>query len=119
DRDSEKAVVDGKRLSEAAKATIEKIKQENPRLAGQLRTELFESDSLRRTFPGGIKEAREVAQFVSEVGGREGYQAVKSTLDQWNAFDQRFIDADPAIIADMVENNPESFIKLAPAVFAK
>lgn len=111
------AVIDGNKLSEEAKATLEKIKAENPRLAGQIRTALFEADAMKRVFAGGIKEAREIAQFAQEVGGRDGFQAVKGELDEWHAFDQKFIAGDATVVADMVKNMPGSFLKLAPTVF--
>ena len=45
------------KLSETARAELDKIKAENPRLAREMRAALFDRQALLAKVPGGVKEA--------------------------------------------------------------
>lgn len=112
-------VVNGNKLSASAKATLDAIKAENPRLHGQLRTAIFESDALKRAFPNGLKEAKDLAAFAQEIGGKEGFEGVKGELDQWHDLDKRYRAADPSFVEELAASEPSAFFKLAPEIFER
>lgn len=115
------AIVDGKKLSEQAKATLDEIKAKDPHLAAQIRKALFESDAFRRELPGGLKEVRELRQQVEELGGFDGISQRGQELAYFNELDQKFTSADPGFVAAMTDT-PEgqnAFLRLMPSVLAK
>jgi hypothetical protein len=112
-------IIDGKRLSEGAKATLAEIKAKDPKLAAQIKSALFSADALRRQLPGGLKEVATLRQQIEEIGGPDGIQALKAEQQEWNALDQQFAAGDPKFVDNIAEGSPESFVALAPAVFAK
>ena len=57
---------------------------------------LWESaKSLRQTFPGGVKEAVQLAKTIQEFGGLEGIESVKADLDRHTA-NAELLSKDPA-----------------------
>lgn len=61
---------------------------------------LWESaKSLRTTFPGGVKEAVQLAKTIQEYGGIEGIGEIKTELDQYHAD------------AELLTSNPEKWIE--------
>lgn len=112
-------ILDGKRLSEAAKATLAEIKAKDPKLAAQLKSALFTADALRRAVPGGLKEVAELRQQIENLGGADGIQAMRAEQQQWKALDEQFVSGDPKFIESIAEASPEAFAKIAPAAFAK
>lgn len=112
-------VIDGKRLSASAKATLEEIKAKDPRLAAQIKSALFSADALKRALPGGLKEVGELRQSIEELGGPEGIARIREEQAEWNALDQQFVSGDPRFVENIAASSPEAFLKLAPAVFQK
>jgi len=113
------AIVDGKRLSEAAKATLAEIKARDPRLAAQIKSALFEQDALRRAVPGGLKEVSELRTTLETLGGKEGIARLEAERAEWTALDEQYIRGDARFIESIATTNPEAFQKLAPAAFQK
>lgn len=118
---TETPAVNGNKLSDAARATLEEIKQKNPALAREIRTALFEHDRLKRELPGGLREVAQLRETIEKLGGNEGIQGLTQELNGWQQFDEMYTSADPKAIDFMVDT-PEaqaSFMKLAPIAFNK
>lgn len=114
-------VIQGGKLSAAAKATLEEIRAKDPRLAKELKTALFQAESFRREVPGGVRELREMRQHIEALGGSEGIQRTQQELQYWNDLDQQFTAGDPRMIEAMTDTpeGQQAFIKLAPQIFNK
>jgi len=113
-------VVDGK-LSAAAKATIEKLKTENPTLAKAIQRALFTEDRLRRELPGGFKDLETLRGQIEQLGGDTGIQELQQETNGWREFDQLYTAGDPKVLEFLTET-PEAkdaFLKIAPAAFEK
>ncbi len=107
------------KLSETARAQLDKIKAENPRLAREMRSALFDRKTLLSKVPGGVKEALATIEAYEAEGGSEAVQQIKGELDAWKGLDADFQAAKPQFVDDIAAGNPEAFTKLAPHVMAK
>ena len=107
------------KLSEKARAELERIKAENPRLAREMRAALFDRQTLLAKVPGGVKEALATIEAYEAEGGSEALQQVKQELGQWKDLDADFQAAKPEFVNDIAAGNPEAFTKLAPIVMTK
>jgi hypothetical protein len=115
----ESPIVDGKRLSEAAKATLAEIKAKDPRLAAQIKSALFSADAMKRALPGGLKEVTEIRRQIEELGGNEGIQVLRTSAQELQAIDKQLTEGDPRLIEKIAAESPEAFATMAPAAFAK
>lgn len=111
--------INGTKLSAAAKATLDEIRGKNPKLAAELKSALFEREALKSVIPGGVNAVKELNQKLTEFGGFEGIEQLKSDVGYWNELDQRFTAGDPAFIEEIATASPEAFVKLIPSAFAK
>jgi hypothetical protein len=107
------------RLSETAKAKLDEIKAENPRLAREMRAALFDRQALLAKVPGGVKEALSTIEAYEAEGGSEAVQQVKEELGQWKDLDADFQAGRPEFVNDIAAGNPEAFTKIGPVVMAK
>ena len=107
------------KLSDTARAELDKIKAENPRLAREMRAALFDRQALLAKVPGGVKEALATIEAYEAEGGSEAVQQVKQELGQWKDLDADFQAGNPAFVNDIAAGNPEAFTKIGPVVMAK
>lgn len=107
------------KLSETARAELDKIKAENPRLAREMRAALFDRQALLAKVPGGVKEALATIEAYEAEGGSEAVQQVKEELGQWKDLDADFQAGRPEFVNDIAAGNPEAFTKIGPVVMAK
>ena len=107
------------KLSEKARAELDRIKAENPRLAREMRAALFDRQTLLSKVPGGVKEALATIEAYEADGGSEAVQQVKQELSAWKSLDEDFQAAKPQFVNDIAAGSPEAFTKLAPHVMAK
>ena len=106
------------KLSETAKAKLDEIKAENPRLAREMRAALFDRQMLAQKGMT-VKQALETIESYEAEGGSEAVQQVKAELGQWKDLDADFQAGKPEFVNDIASGNPEAFTKLAPVVMSK
>jgi hypothetical protein len=106
------------KLSETAKAKLDEIKAENPRLAREMRAALFDRQMLAQKGLT-VKQALETIESYEAEGGSEAVQQVKAELGQWKDLDADFQAGKPEFVNDIASGNPEAFTKLAPVVMSK
>jgi hypothetical protein len=107
------------KLSEKARAELDRIKAENPKLAREMRAALFDRQTLLSKVPGGVKEAIARLEEYEAEGGSEAVQAVKEEVRLWQDLDADFQAGKPEFVNDIAAGNPEAFTRLAPTVMAK
>lgn len=110
---------DGKKLDPRVSSTLSKLKTENPGLGKLLTKAVYRVAELDREFPGGLSEVRELRDKVEELGGVDTITEKFEGLAELDGLAKQFMDADPAFVDDMAQSSPESFVALAPTVFAK
>jgi len=110
--------VDGRTLPPKVKEVLEQLKAADPKAHGFLKDVLFRDRAFKQEFPGGLAEAKKLKETLSSLpeGGLEAIQAEKA---EWDSIDQAYNAADPRFLDIMVEANPQSFNKLAPAMIQK
>ena len=115
----EPPVIDGKRLSSEAKATIEEIHAKNPILARELRNALFAADRFRREVPGGLREVQELRQTIEDMGGPEGIGGLNQEISGWREFDSQFTAGDPKALDFILSSDEgkQAFASIAPTAF--
>jgi hypothetical protein len=107
------------KLSEKARAELDRIKAENPRLAREMRAALFDRQTLLAKVPGGVKEALATIEAYEAEGGSEAVQAVKAENKLWQDLDADFQAGEPKFVEDIAKGNSEAFAKIAPTVMGK
>ncbi len=114
-------LIDGGKLTAEAKATIDKIKAENPALGNQLQRALFKNAEIERALPGGLKELNTLRQTVETLGGEHGIQELQTEVNGFRQFDEQFTAGDPKAIEFMTSDpsGQEAFVKLMPSALGK
>jgi hypothetical protein len=107
------------KLSDKARAELDRIKAENPKLAREMRAALFDRQTLLAKVPGGVKEALATLEAYEAEGGSEAVQKIKEELGQWQDLDKDFMEGKREFVDNIATNNPDGFIKAAPHVMAK
>lgn len=109
-----------KTLSPGVKKALAGIKETDPKTADVLRKAVFASQAWTQVLPGGIRQAREMAQTFEEVGGVEGIQGLRdeaqSLQSELDNVDEQWKSANPQFIASLAEQDPEAFAKAAPVI---
>jgi hypothetical protein len=115
----EPELFDGNRLSDKAKATLDKIRAEDPMFAAKLRHALMQGEALKAVLPGGVKEANELRQTIEDLGGTEGIQELQAERAEWIELDQQYSKADPRFIDAIIKHGKDQFLQLAPEMFGR
>jgi len=118
-RPSELMAAPGK-LADATKTALESIKAENPAIAGALQKVIQHFDAIRREFPGGMKELRQMRErleSLEDLSGEGGMETLRSELAGFREYDRQFMTADPAFVKTMLDAEPNAFQRLAPVIF--
>lgn len=115
----------GKDVYRAIKDTL----RNSPDHYKQVKTALHMMDDINRRFPDGIAKTAERLELISQLddnpddpehvsGSTPIEQVISNTIAErtfWRDYDNAFQEANPAVINQMVEANPESFQKLIPS----
>lgn len=72
-----------------------------------------------KEFNGGVKEARELKQVFTDLGGKEGIKDYATDKAQWNQIDEHYLKGDAALVDGLAQKNPEAFSKLAENALVK
>lgn len=76
-----------------------------------LRETYFSQQALKKTFPGGVKEAIELAKTVEEFGGVEAFETVKTELDGYHADAELFQKDQGKWIESSFKEDPDASLK--------
>lgn len=68
---------------------------------------------------GGLEKLAELSAQINQMGGEQGFQESIQELGAWREIDQKWIGGDPSLADHLATVNPDSFEKLAPAMFNK
>lgn len=120
----------GKELRQALRNSLAEIRGKNPSVAREFKEAVYARDELRREFPGGLQEAREIRDTLNgisavdsttgtELKGREALDLIQKESAYLQQLDQHFSSANPALWDQLVEAQPESFIRLMPSAIEK
>lgn len=94
---------DGRKIPAKYKEIFEKNKE--------LRSLYFGAQALRKAFPGGVKEAVELARQVEDLGGLEGIEQVQSELSEYTGDAELFNNGDPKWIENSFQQDPDLSLK--------
>lgn len=84
-----------------------------------LRDSVMGYKAFRAEFPQGLKEAREYRDLVSEIGGKEGIEALRADVKAGEDLDALVMAGDPQAIEAILKTSPEGFVKLMPSALEK
>lgn len=110
---------DGKKLDPAIKTLLGEIKAKSPEAGRLVSKALYDVAELRREFPGGLSEAKELRDKIDGLGGVSAIEERIGDLEYFDGIDKKFTSGDPAFVDDLAGADPAAFSKIAPAVFAK
>ncbi len=118
---AEKPLIDGGKLSAEAKATLDKLKVENPSLARAIQRALFKEAEFGKLAPGGIQEIKALRETVEQLGGETGLQDMQREIAGFRGFDEQYTAGDPKAIDFMTSDaqGREAFVKLMPVALQK
>lgn len=103
DPDALVSSADGRKVPAKYKELFEKDKD--------LRAIYFANQALKRTFPGGVKEAVALARQIEEFGGVEGIEKLQGELGAYTADAEAFNSGDPKWTASAFEENSDLALK--------
>jgi len=106
DRDADpnaEVSLDGRKIPAKYKELFEKDKD--------LRSIYFANQALKRTFPGGVKEAIQLARQVEEWGGPEGIEKLQNDLSVYTTDAEAFNAGDPKWTESAFQENPDLALK--------
>ncbi len=118
---ADKPLIDGGKLSAEAKATLDKLKVENPSLARAIQRALFKEAEFGKLAPGGIQEIKALRETVEQLGGETGLQDMQREIAGFRGFDEQYTAGDPKAIDFMTSDaqGQEAFVKLMPMALQK
>lgn len=127
---AEGANLQGKELRQALRNSLSEIRAKNPAVAREFKEAVYARDELRREFPGGLAEAREIRDALNgiqavdsttgtELKGREALELIQKESSYLQQLDEYYSQANPALWDQLVEAQPESFIRLMPSAIEK
>lgn len=109
-----------KALPANVKKALAAVKETDPKAADVIRRAVFAQQAWQQVMPGGIRQAREMAQAFEEVGGVEGIQTLRDETQSLQAeldgVDEKWTAADPEFFATLAENDPEAFSRALPVI---
>lgn len=81
-------------------------------------------EAAKAIYPGGVSEMKAAKEFMDLVGGHEGYETLKSTVDSISESDQLLYAGDPKLLDNIVEDlksegKLDALGKLAPSFLDK
>lgn len=103
DANAQVALADGRKIPAKYKELFEKDKD--------LRSIYFANQALKKTFPGGVKEAIGLARQIEEFGGVEGIERLQSELGVYSQDAEAFNNGDPKWIESSFTQDPDLSLK--------
>lgn len=97
----------------------EALKAIDPALPGLLRDALHGHEQLMREFPGGLNEAIDFRKIVHEMGGREGLEEARQTVDDFSSLDEAYTEGKPEFVDRIAQGDPEAFERMVPLAIQK
>lgn len=108
--------------------TLKEVLKDQPDLHKRVKAALHTAANLEKRFPDGIAAVENRLKLLSQLddnpddpeyvaGSTPIEDVISNTIAErgfWRGFDNAFQKADPAIVNQMVEANPEAFQKLIP-----
>lgn len=110
---------DGKKVAKPIREALTKLKADNPSLGKIVTDAVFRAAELRREFPGGLTEVRELRTKIESLGGLTDIEEKLAAGAELSQVVTQFSNGDPKFVDDLVAESPESFAALAPVVFDK
>lgn len=94
---------DGRKIPAKYKELFEKDKD--------LRNTYFSYQALKKAFPGGVKEAVQLARNVAQLGGLEGIEQLQSDLDSYSSDAEAFNNGDRKWVEASFAENADISLK--------
>jgi hypothetical protein len=101
---------DGRKTDAATRKQIADLKKTNPEIGKKWADDHFHRKAFETEFPGGVREARQTKAILESLGGEEGIGDMQSEVEDYRNEIQQFSQGDPALLAQLQEANPESFV---------
>lgn len=106
-------------LTDQVKKNRAALKAIDPKFADAIQAMVFRDGRLAREFPGGLNEAIQLKQTISEFGGREGLQESQEALADYGSLEEMFEKGDRQFIERLADAAPQSFSAIMPAGLEK
>ena len=101
---------DGRKTDAATRKQIADLKKTSPEIGKKWADDHFHRKAFETEFPGGVREARQTKAILESLGGEEGISEMQSEVEDYRNEITQFSQGDPALLAQLQEANPESFV---------
>src|SRR5258708_29649912 len=97
-------------MDEKTRKDIAELKKLHPELAKKWGNDHFRRKAYDEEFPGGVNEARQIKATFEALGGQEGLDGLQGEVDDYRNEIKQFSEGDPALLTQLHEPNPDSFV---------
>ena len=98
------------KMDEQTRKDIAELKKLHPELAKKWGNDHFRRKAYDEEFPGGVNEARQIKATFEALGGQEGLDGLQGEVDDYRNEIKQFSEGDPALLTQLHEANPDSFV---------
>lgn len=108
---------DNRAVPPAVKAFLTQASQDpaNAKVVKAIKDALYSAADVRKEFPGGGKEARELRAMIEQHGGKDGLAGIEQERAAWDRLDSLYEAGDPQFVNSIAEENPQALVKMIPA----
>src|SRR6266403_4636608 len=98
------------KMDEQTRKDIAELKKLHPELAKKWGNDHFRRKAYDEESPGGVNEARQIKATFEALGGQEGLDGLQGEVDDYRNEIKQFSEGDPALLTQLHEANPDSFV---------
>src|SRR6266403_1164925 len=98
------------KMDEQTRKDIAELKKLHPEGAEKWGNDHFRRKAYDEEFPGGVNEARQIKATFEALGGQEGLDGLQGEVDDYRNEIKQFSEGDPALLTQLHEANPDSFV---------
>jgi hypothetical protein len=111
--EAERVTADGRMMPDTVKKGLNKLRETDPKLAGELRKIYFQHAEITKVFPS-VAEARAAADLIESVGGETGIGEMQQEVNDYAAELTAMSEGNPKAVNDLARDFPKGLVKLTP-----
>jgi hypothetical protein len=109
---------DGEKIEATKREALKALKKVNPAAAKTLTDDHFRLNSIVKEMGSknaseAVNQVRQMKATIDSLGGHEGIEELTTKVADYDKEIGQFANGDPALLQELIEANPESFVTMA------